>query len=55
MNSAEMRKTKLPEGMMFENQSKLGSKPNWKMIPICPEKHPTFHREMMRKREVLNP
>jgi len=28
-----MLKTKLPKGMIFENVAKLGSKPNWRIVP----------------------
>jgi len=45
MDSKTANKTKLPEGFMFENQAKLGQKPNWKMIPIDPVKYPTFAKK----------
>lgn len=33
MTSKEMLKTKLPPGYIFENVAKLGSKPNWRIVP----------------------
>ena len=33
MDSKTMLKTKLPKGMIFENVAKLGSKPNWRIVP----------------------
>jgi hypothetical protein len=48
VDSKTMLKTKLPKGMIFENQAKLGSKPNWKIVPapdgwgkklVAPGKH----------------
>lgn len=41
MNSKTMKKTKLPKGMLFENQAKLGAKPNWKIVPANVDKHPS--------------
>lgn len=37
MTSKEMLKSKLPEGHIFWNVSKLGRKPNWKIIPATEE------------------
>ena len=42
MTSKEMMQAKLKKGMIFENQSKLGSKPNWKVVPANVDKYPSF-------------
>lgn len=42
MDSEKMLKTKLPKGMVSENQARLGSKPNWKIVPANIDKYPSF-------------
>ena len=44
MTSKEMRKMKLPEGFIFENQAKLGNKPNWKIVEITGKKYSSFFK-----------